>query len=82
MSPAREIAFRILQRVHDGGYAADLLLPECAGLAPRDAGLAETLVFGCLRFQSQLDYLIELFSGRLDADRIRTLIDALTPSWT
>src|SRR5579871_3233098 len=64
MSPARETAFRILERVHGGGYASDLLLRECAGLDARDAGLAETLVFGCLRFQAQLDYLIAKFSGR------------------
>src|SRR5579862_9262728 len=64
MSPARDTAYRILQRVHSGGYAADLLLRECAKLDPRDAALTETLVFGCLRFQAQLDYLIDVFSGR------------------
>ncbi|MBV8841288.1 MAG: hypothetical protein JO307_00630 [Bryobacterales bacterium] len=64
MSPAREAAFRILKRVHGGGYASDLLRTETAALDPRDAALAETLVFGCLRFQAQLDYLIEHFSGR------------------
>ncbi|HXP86328.1 MAG TPA: transcription antitermination factor NusB [Bryobacteraceae bacterium] len=64
MSPARETAFHILERVHGGGYAADLLLREAAPFEARDAALAETLVFGCLRFQAQLDYLIELFSGR------------------
>jgi 16S rRNA (cytosine967-C5)-methyltransferase len=30
----------------------------------RDAGLASQLVFGCLRFQAQLDYLIRHYSGR------------------
>jgi 16S rRNA (cytosine967-C5)-methyltransferase len=30
----------------------------------RDAGLASQLVFGCLRFQGQLDYLIRHYSGR------------------
>ncbi len=30
----------------------------------RDAGLASQLVFGCLRFQAQLDYLISRYSGR------------------
>ena len=64
MSPARDTAFRILQRVHGGGYAADLVLRESADLDARDAALAEALVFGCLRFQAQLDYLIEVFSGR------------------
>src|SRR5277367_6593904 len=64
MSPAREVAFRVLQRVHLGAYASDLLRLEAERLAPRDAGLAETIVFGCLRYQSQLDYLTEHFSGR------------------
>jgi 16S rRNA (cytosine967-C5)-methyltransferase len=64
VSPAREIAFLILQRVRSGGFASDLLRRETAALPPRDAALAETLVFGCLRFQAQLDFLIEHFSGR------------------
>ena len=62
MSPAREVAFRILKRVHGGGYASDLLRRDTADLDARDAALAETLVFGCLRFQAQLDFLIEFFS--------------------
>ncbi len=64
MSPAREIAFNILKRVHEGGYASDLLLRQSAGLPSRDAALAEIIVFGCLRFQAQLDYLIDRFAGR------------------
>jgi 16S rRNA (cytosine967-C5)-methyltransferase len=62
VSPAREIAFRVLQRVHGGGYATDLLRRESGD--PRDLGLAESIVLGCLRYQAQLDYLIEHFSGR------------------
>jgi 16S rRNA (cytosine967-C5)-methyltransferase len=64
ISPARQISFRILIDVHGGGYASDLLRRECAGLDSRDAGLAESIVFGCLRYQSQLDFLIQHFSGR------------------
>lgn len=64
MSPTREIAFRVLERVHGGGYASDLLRRETASLDPRDARLAETIVFGCLRFQAQLDFLIAHFSGQ------------------
>src|SRR5260370_889423 len=30
----------------------------------RDAGLAEVVVLGCLRYQAQLDFLIAHFSGR------------------
>ena len=63
ISPAREAAFRVLKRVHGGGYASDLLRRETK-LEARDAALAETIVFGVLRFQGQLDFLIQLFSGR------------------
>ncbi len=62
MSPAREIAFRVLQRVHGGGYATDLLRRESGDA--RDLALAESITLGCLRYQAQLDYLIEHFSGR------------------
>jgi 16S rRNA (cytosine967-C5)-methyltransferase len=62
VSPARKIAFRVLERVHGGGYATDLLRRESGD--PRDLALAESIVLGCLRYQAQLDYLIELFSGR------------------
>jgi 16S rRNA (cytosine967-C5)-methyltransferase len=58
ISPARQIAFDILRKVHHGGYASDLLFQRSAQLDSRDAGLASEIVFGCLRFQSQLDYLI------------------------
>ena len=64
VSPARKTAFRVLKRVYGGGYASDLLRIETADLDTRDAGLAEALVFGCLRYQAQLDYLIAHFSGR------------------
>jgi 16S rRNA (cytosine967-C5)-methyltransferase len=36
-------------------------------LEARDAGLAESIVFGCLRRQSQLDFLTDHFSGRPQA---------------
>jgi 16S rRNA (cytosine967-C5)-methyltransferase len=64
VSSARAISFSILIKVHAGGYASDLLRQETAALDSRDAALAETLVFGCLRYQSQLDFLIAHFSGR------------------
>jgi len=37
---------------------------ESDGLEARDAALAESIVFGCLRRQSQLDFLTDHFSGR------------------
>jgi 16S rRNA (cytosine967-C5)-methyltransferase len=64
ISPARAVAFDVLLRVDSGGYASDLLLSESAALAKRDAALASEIVFGCLRVQAQLDFLIEHFSGR------------------
>lgn len=64
ISPARIAAYEVLRRVEGGGYASDLLRSRTAALSPRDAGLANELVFGVLRFRAQLDYLIERYSGR------------------
>jgi len=52
----------VLNSVRQGHFASDALRGE--QLDPRDAGLAESIVFGCLRYQSQLDFLIAHFSGR------------------
>jgi 16S rRNA (cytosine967-C5)-methyltransferase len=60
----RQIAFRALLDVHRGGYAADLLYTATREIDSRDAGLAEEIVFGVLRFQAQLDFLIRHYSGR------------------
>jgi 16S rRNA (cytosine967-C5)-methyltransferase len=64
ISPARDLAFRILTKVHHGGYATDLLRHDSTALDTRDAGLAEAIVMGVLRYQGQLDFLIGLFAGR------------------
>jgi len=64
VSAAREISFGILIKVDAGGFASDLLRLESADLDSRDAALAETLVLGCLRYQSRLDFLIAHFAGR------------------
>jgi 16S rRNA (cytosine967-C5)-methyltransferase len=65
ISPARSAAFEILTRVESGGYASDLLFLQ--SLAPRDAALASEIVYGVLRHQAQLDYLIALHAPkRLD----------------
>ena len=64
ISPARRVAFGVLCRVEDGAYASDELLAEAVPLASRDAGLAGQIVFGCLRFQAQLDFLLEHYSKR------------------
>jgi len=67
ISPARLSAFEILRLVEGGGYASDLLRSRTAHLESRDAALASELVFGVLRFQQQLDFLIEHFSGKAPA---------------
>jgi 16S rRNA (cytosine967-C5)-methyltransferase len=68
ISPARDLAFRVLKKVHGGGYASDLLRHEGAAAVSnvdtRDAGLAEAIVMGVLRYQGQLDFLIGYFAGR------------------
>ncbi len=58
------MAFDILTAVERGGYASDLLAARAAPLDTRDAGLASEIVFGVLRYQAQLDYLIEHYSGK------------------
>jgi 16S rRNA (cytosine967-C5)-methyltransferase len=64
MSPARQVAFQVLLLVERGGYASDLLLSRTRRLDSRDAGLASEIVYGCLRFQGQLDFLMERLSGQ------------------
>jgi 16S rRNA (cytosine967-C5)-methyltransferase len=64
ISPARRTAFAVLERVDRGSYASDLLLAHSAELDSRDAGLAAEIVFGVLRRQAQLDYLIETAASR------------------
>jgi 16S rRNA (cytosine967-C5)-methyltransferase len=69
ISPARRVAFRVLLAAERGGFASDLLLSAAADLDSRDAGLASEIVFGVLRRQAQLDFLIgRLAGGRLDPE--------------
>jgi 16S rRNA (cytosine967-C5)-methyltransferase len=68
ISPSRSIAFEALEAVNEGGYVTDVLLYLSRSLDSRDASLASQIVFGSLRYQGQLDYLIELYSGRAAAD--------------
>lgn len=50
--------------MESGAYASDLLM-HARGLDARDAGLATEIVFGCLRYRMQLDYMIgRLTNGR------------------
>jgi 16S rRNA (cytosine967-C5)-methyltransferase len=62
ISPARAIAFDVLTRVESGSYASDLLFAQ--SLTTRDAALASEIVYGSLRRQAQLDYLIGLHAPK------------------
>ena len=64
ISPARLTALDVLERVSNGAYASDSLREAAAPLTARDAALASQIVFGTLRFQAQLDFLIGCYSGR------------------
>lgn len=64
ISPARRVAFEVLRRVHGGGHSDTLLHELAKPLAPRDAALAQEIVYGVLRHQNQLDWLAQHFSGR------------------
>jgi 16S rRNA (cytosine967-C5)-methyltransferase len=64
LSPARVLAFDLLQLVESGGYAGELLRARTAALEARDAGLVHEIVFGVLRYRAQLDFLIGHYSGR------------------
>lgn len=64
ISPARIAAFQILKRVEtDNGYASDLI-GRATQLDSRDAGLASQIVYGCLRYMAQLDYLALRYASR------------------
>jgi 16S rRNA (cytosine967-C5)-methyltransferase len=64
ISPSRALAFEALEAVYKGAFATDTLLALAARVDSRDASLASQIVFGCLRYQGQLDWLIEQYSGR------------------
>lgn len=70
ISVSRKVAFDVLRRVHNGAFASDLLLAKSRDLESRDAGLASEIVFGCLRYQLPLDWLIDQLarSARLDIE--------------
>jgi 16S rRNA (cytosine967-C5)-methyltransferase len=73
ISPARKVAFGVLRKTEEGGYASDLLVTDAARLDSRDAGLASEIVFGCLRRQAQLDWLILQMTKR-SADRLDSAV--------
>jgi len=66
-APARAAALRALLRVADDEAFADLALDAeltARELAPRDAALATEIVFGTLRWQRYLDWIVAPHSRR------------------
>lgn len=60
----REIAARVLKRHRAGQqYIERLLEPELGALAPDDRGLCQELVYGVVRWQKTLDWLIARKTG-------------------
>jgi 16S rRNA (cytosine967-C5)-methyltransferase len=77
-SPARAIAARVLERVARADAFADVALEhelQRRRLPPRDAALATELVFGTLRWQRYLDWLLVPHSRRaLEAVEVLALV--------
>ena len=79
-APARAVAAQVLERVETDAAFADLALDaelQRRPLAPRDAALATELVYGTLRWQRYLDWILAPHSRRrlptLDP-RVRVLL--------
>lgn len=73
-APARAAAARVLERVERDGAFADLALEaelDRRPLEPRDRGLATELVYGTLRWQRYLDWIL--------APHCRRALDSLDP---
>jgi 16S rRNA (cytosine967-C5)-methyltransferase len=79
ISPARTTAFDILLQVEkEDAYASELLHSgQYAALSPEDHGLATQIVMGVLRWRSQLDSALGLFSkwplAKFDAEVLTAL---------
>jgi 16S rRNA (cytosine967-C5)-methyltransferase len=71
VTAARRAAFDVLRRVEtEGAYAGNLLTSNrYQGLSREDHALAQELTLGVLRWQGQLDYLIEHYAKR-NLDRL------------
>jgi 16S rRNA (cytosine967-C5)-methyltransferase len=66
-APARAVAARVLERVEADDAWADFALDaevERGTLAPRDVGLATEIVYGTLRWQRYLDWILAPHSRR------------------
>lgn len=77
ISSARWIAFEILRKVADGDFSSALLAAEEPNLEPVDRGLCHELVLGVLRWQLNLDKVIEHYAARKTASLDRSVLIAL-----
>jgi 16S rRNA (cytosine967-C5)-methyltransferase len=77
LSPARWAAFEILRKVEDGVFSSLLLASEETRLEPADRGLCHELVLGVLRWQLNLDKVIEHYSNRKIESLDRAVLIAL-----
>lgn len=64
LAPARQAAFGALLAVERGAWSAEALGAKSAHLDSRDAGLASDIVFGTLRRQGEIDYVIAKCANR------------------
>ncbi|MFK4728525.1 transcription antitermination factor NusB [Agromyces mediolanus] len=80
VSPARIVAYEVLEAVRDDEAYANLLLPkriERSKLSQADAALATELTYGTLRMQGYYDRIIELVAGRERAAIDPVVLDIL-----
>jgi 16S rRNA (cytosine967-C5)-methyltransferase len=71
VSPARAVAYAVVQRVFDDGAWADRALvgeARRAGLEGRDRALATQLAFGTIQRSATLDHVIAQLAGRRELD--------------
>ena len=64
VSSARRAAYDVLVGVERGAFSSDLLAAENMDRDSRDAGLAEEIALGVLRWRSAIDFIIEKLAGR------------------
>lgn len=64
ISPARVAAFEALKEIEDGTFSSVALAQQESRLSPLDRALCHELVMGVLRWQLQLDKIIQHFSER------------------
>jgi 16S rRNA (cytosine967-C5)-methyltransferase len=64
VTPARRVAFNLLQRVASEQAYASVLITSETHLSAEDHGLAQEILLGVLRHQQTLDYFIEKYTKR------------------